>query len=162
MTQYQAQVQQAHDAYVAGVNQALDAVVGSARTVALGWKTRLEEFETIMPPNPPATAPTATAKSGGPSTPQGTDWVSGNKVQYAVQFRNDTTGLSDLGPWSNLLTIANTAYATVADIPADPLKLTTSVHVHRQFVGSGGKTGNPQVVSILQPGVTTFDDTKTS
>jgi hypothetical protein len=159
-TQHQDQVQQAHDDYVKSVTAGLDAIVGSARSVAEGWKTSIRDFQQIMPPAPPKTAPSVAAKSGGPSTPQGANWVNGNKVQYAVLFRNETNGPSQIGQWSELLPITTTAYATLTEIPADPQGLTTSVHVYRQFVTADGTTSKPAAIAILKPGQASYDDTR--
>lgn len=120
-----------------------------------GWLTQLSAWDEGLTPKPPVAAPAISTDAGSwaASTPQGTEWIRGATLQYAVAFAN-THGISKRGPWSTAVTLGDLAYPTVTDLPVDPMDLATARIVYRQW---GGQTIEEAAV-IADNATTSFQD----
>jgi hypothetical protein len=103
----------------------------------------------IAPPKPSnlAVADADLAKWGA-DVPQGSNWVTGAKVRYAITNVNGA-GTAAAGEWGDWVTIGTRAFALVSSIPVDALGLTVARQVRRQFIDPTGKAGPEQVVAII-------------
>jgi hypothetical protein len=155
------QVEKNRDGYVRQTASEIDGMVKKARETVTGWKSSLDLFATLLPPPAPHKAPTVTALKGGSPTPQGTRWVKGNKVQYAVGLKNEK-GPSDAGPWSTALMIGDTAFAQVSlpDPPAG-FEACTQLVYRRVYADSPDHDTQVLTVAIAQPGQKSIEDMKT-
>jgi hypothetical protein len=155
------QVEQDRERYVKKITSEIDEIVKTAKNAANGWKTSLDRFATQLPPPGPKDRPTVTALKAGPPTPQGERWVKGNKVQYAVGLKNEK-GPSGAGPWSDPLSIGDTAFAQVS-LPDPPAGFETCTQLvyRRVYADSPDDKTKVLTVAIAQPGRKSIEDRKT-
>jgi len=143
--------------YLANLTTQFEAKYADAKKTIAAWSDSINQWRQHLPPQPPASAPVVVAVTGT-KTPRGSNWIDGNEVQYAVLFANSApsnpTGPSPLGPWSALLRIGETAYATLTSIPQDPLHMATHIWVYRRFAESQ----KARLVTVLPAGTTEYTD----
>jgi hypothetical protein len=105
----------------------------------------------------PASAPSTTSWNSNTSIQP--DWVSGNRVRYAVSY---VQGLeeSDLGPWSSWTTLTNSFEPNLQGVPTDPANIATARRIYRQFAEINGQRPFTVPIGIIaDTTTTTFADT---
>jgi hypothetical protein len=164
-------VDKAYWQYVASVS---NEVTGQRTPIVGAWSKAIEEWRQKLPPPAPTAAPKVAALPGGAATPQGSGWVNGNKVQYAIGYVNSAppaaappktragAGPSGAGPSSSWLPIGATAFARLTEFPPDPTRMATHVRIYRRFRTSIGQTTGWQIVTTIPAAQASYDDTDLS
>ena len=140
----------ARNAYIQKLNAGMDQRFAGAKQMIQGFQDAIDAWNESLTPRVPGSAPGVDAdlsKWHG-DTPQGTNWVNGAKVRYAVTFAN-AAGVGPQGPWGSWTNITSKAWPPVVNLPTDPLSLTTVRHLHRQFTAPDGTPGPDEVVAII-------------
>jgi hypothetical protein len=137
--------------YLAKVANELDDAFGGVTAMIAKYQANLASWVEGLTPRAPTTAPKVDHGAGSwkAKTPQGSSWVKGAKVRYAVTFSNPS-GSSAQGPWSGWIEIGDDAFPTVVDVPTDPLNLATVRKVHRQFTSPSGVVGPVGIAKMIQ------------
>jgi hypothetical protein len=129
---------------------AFDADYQSQRAMLKGFTDAIADWnKKIAPPKPSnlaAADPDLT--KWGADAPQGSNWVAGTKVRYAITNVNGA-GTATAGDWGDPVTIGTRAFALVSSIPVDAMGLTAARQLRRQFTDPTGKAGSEQVVAII-------------
>ncbi len=96
------------------------------------WLDAIKGWGAILPPAPPKLRPNLlTEKDWKSKTPQGSNWVAGNEVQYAMAFVN-SKGPSEMGDWCAPISIHEQAFPTIG-LPTDPSNSITERWLFRRF-----------------------------
>ena len=165
-------VQQAHDAYYQSIRDSVEADYAPSNNVTAKWRASIADWNQKLPPPPPQAAPRPSTPSPSvASTPQGSGWVDGAHVQYAAAFVNSASmtqprptgtrqpmGPSEMGPPSQWLPIAASAYANLADIPVEEHQMATNVRIYRRFRTISGSNTEWRIIAILPAGQRTYAD----
>jgi len=124
--------------------------------IVAAWKTKLNEAEGMMPPSAPLEKPGVKPLADGDLVPQG-DWKSGKTVCYAISLRNDK-GPSDLGPWSDPMTIGATAFAEVTVSAEVNSHSGTIAWITRKFIDETARDEKTRIVGATMENQTIFKD----
>ncbi|MFL6127678.1 MAG: hypothetical protein ACJ73E_01255 [Mycobacteriales bacterium] len=152
--EYEQLVHQRRDAHVADVAGQLDTLYSDVRQTIRKWQSSILQWNQHVPPRVPTTAPTtAWTNTAAPSEP-----TDGAAVSYAVAFAN-AAGPSQPGPWSKAVPTSRHGYATLTDLPVDPLHMATNLWIFRRFDASDGTAARRvKVVGIVDTKTTTYTD----
>jgi len=134
------------------------------------WNNALDSWRQHLPPPAPTGVPRLAALPSGPPTPQGSGWINGNSVQYAVGYVNSAppaaappktragAGPSGAGPETKWLPVGATAFVRLTDFPADPTRMATHIRIYRRFKTAIGHTTQWRVVKTVSVGTASYDD----
>jgi hypothetical protein len=155
---HQADVQQAHDSYVAGITAGLHQRWDNATATASKWSDAILSWEQHMPPkrpqNPPQLPPAAQWAEAAPS---GSVWERYGEVYYAVAYVN-ASGPSPISGWAGQ-DIGGRAHPTLT-LPADPLQMATHWWVYRHFADAANNPTPMALIGIVATTSPTYTDTR--
>lgn len=147
---HQDQILAQQSAYI----QTLKDQYAKRQSLVSAWADSVHEWSSHLPPQAPPAPPTiADNAAWAAATPQGPNWISGNKVAYALAFSNSNgpSQYGDFGPWTP---ISDKAYPSVT-VPIDPLSMATARILYRKF----STTNQVNLVTVIPDNTsTTFID----
>ncbi len=138
------------------VSGQLDTKYQNAKESVKKWTASIYEWNEHLPPMAPTSSPSIDSKGWQGKPPQDPNWKFGNRVAYAVQFKNDS-GTSPLSNYSQSVDINPETGATVINIPIDDSKMATHVLIYRCITTAQ----NQQFTKLLagpKIGTTTYQD----
>lgn len=143
--------------YVTSLAESLDSLYGGHFSCLNTWCSTMSTWAEMLPTFPPTWAPGVTGWTS--QVPEGTVWVAGNQVRYAVAYANQQ-GVSPAGEWGPALTIGTQACPTI-QLQPDPRGSAVVYWIFRQVMPAGAAQWNTTVVvgaPNTENGLSTFTD----
>lgn len=150
------EVESARAAYVKNISDQLDAKYGGSLKAAQKWAASIQEWNQHLPPLKPQKKVSINNDGWGDKVPQGSDWVVGNAVSYALAYAN-ASGPSPMGSWSEYFEIKNKAFPSL-NIPVDMSQMGTARWIYRRF--KNGTTKTMLVGIVADNSTTSYQDKK--